>query len=57
MEVRHDLSAGAAEIKSIEVSNPQICDLDILFLDTPGFDDDRTDKDVAEMVIKWLNTT
>ena len=55
--IGHSLGSDTDEITSVKVSCPKRCDLDVVLIDTPGFHDTRTDKDVAEAIEKWLNAT
>ena len=42
----------------IRLCLPEIADSDIVFVDTPGFDDTtRSDTDVFEMISTWLIKT
>jgi GTPase Era involved in 16S rRNA processing len=37
---------------------PERSDLDVVFVDTPGFDNtDKTDGEILEMIAEWLKKT
>ena len=55
----HTLQSCTSEVKSVKLSVPELADGDVVFVDTPGFDDTRgtgrSDADVLQMVSDWMN--
>jgi len=53
--VGHDLQSCTSEISMIKMSFPGH---NIIFVDTPGFDDtNRSDSDILKMISNWLEIT
>lgn len=56
--IGHDLQSCTTEIKIVKYECPDKSDFDVVFVDTPGFDDtQRTDVEILEMIADWLNKT
>jgi predicted GTPase len=59
--VGHELQSCTTEINMVKLNylDPsRITDFDIVFVDTPGFDDtNKTDVEILEMLADWLNKT
>jgi hypothetical protein len=56
--VGHTLESCTSEIKIVKLSVPELTDGDVIFVDTPGFDDThKSDADILKMVADWLKTT
>ncbi|TFK44967.1 P-loop containing nucleoside triphosphate hydrolase protein [Crucibulum laeve] len=56
--VGHSLESCTSEIGIIKLSYPEWSDCDIVFVDTPGFDDThKSDLDILKMISEWLSTT
>jgi len=56
--VGHTLESGTSEIKNYKLSVPELADGDVVFVDTPGFDDThKSDADILKMVADWLKST
>ena len=54
----HTLESCTSEIKIVKLSVPELADGDVVFVDTPGFDDThKSDADILKMVADWLKTT
>jgi hypothetical protein len=54
----HSLESCTQEISAFRLSFPERSDLDICFVDTPGFDDtNRSDVEIFGMISGWLNNT
>ncbi|KAF9527273.1 P-loop containing nucleoside triphosphate hydrolase protein [Crepidotus variabilis] len=54
--IGHSLHSCTDKITAIKCRMPEIADRDIVFVDTPGFDDSRfTEKVVLEMISTWLH--
>ena len=54
----HDLFSCTSEINIIKLSIPELADVDVVLVDTPGFDDThKSDVDILKMVANWLETT
>ena len=47
----HGLQPCTSEVKSFKLSDPELADRDVVFVDTPGFD--GFDADVFQMVSDW----
>ncbi|TDL17136.1 hypothetical protein BD410DRAFT_730453 [Rickenella mellea] len=58
VKVGHDLESCTTEIGIIKCQFPERCGLDVVFVDTPGFDDtNKSDLEILEMVANWLKVT
>ena len=58
VEVGHDISSGTQEVRAVCCPFPDDSQRNIVFLDTPGFDDtDREDFDILNDIAKWLKKT
>lgn len=56
--VGHSLESCTSEIKIVKLSVPELADGDVVFVDTPGFDDThKSDADILKMVADWLKST
>jgi hypothetical protein len=56
--VGHELESCTTEISITKFQCPERSDLDILFVDTPGFDDtNKSDVEILDMIAEWLKTT
>jgi hypothetical protein len=56
--VGHTLESCTSEIKIVKLSVPELADGDVVFVDTPGFDDThKSDSDILKMVADWLKST
>ncbi|KAF8811582.1 hypothetical protein BYT27DRAFT_6442621 [Phlegmacium glaucopus] len=56
--VGHDLESCTSEINIVKLSVPELADGDVVFVDTPGFDDThKSDADILKMVADWLKAT
>ena len=56
--IGHDLESCSSEILVVKMSFPEFSDYNIVFVDTPGFDDTkRSDTEVLRMIADWLATT
>jgi len=56
--VGHSLESCTSEIKIVKLSVPEFADGDVVFVDTPGFDDTHiSDTDILKMVANWLKST
>jgi hypothetical protein len=56
--VGHDLQSCTTEISIVKFQCLERSDLDVVFVDTPGFDDtNKTDVQILEMIADWLNKT
>jgi predicted GTPase len=56
--VGHTLESCTSEIKIVKLSVPELDDGDVVFVDTPGFDDThKSDADILKMVADWLKST
>jgi len=59
--VGHELQSCTTEINMVKldfVDSFERTDFDIVFVDTPGFDDtNKTDVEILEMLADWLNKT
>jgi len=56
--VGHDLASCTTDIGIVRFHCPERSDLDVLFVDTPGFDDtNKTDVEILNMIADWLKTT
>jgi hypothetical protein len=56
--VGHTLESCTSEIKIFKLSVPEFPDGDVVFVDTPGFDDThKSDADILKMIADWLKTT
>ena len=55
MGVGHDLESCTTDIEIIRF---QFFDINVVFVDTPGFDDThKSDVEILTMIADWLNTT
>ncbi|KAL0948440.1 hypothetical protein HGRIS_011016 [Hohenbuehelia grisea] len=54
--IGHNLRSYTTEIGFVELTRPEHCDADIVFVDTPGFDD-TSDVQILEMIADWLKKT
>ena len=53
--IGHDLESYTTEIQIIRY---QLSGINIVFVDTPGFDDTyKTDVEILQMIADWLNST
>ena len=58
VRVGHELESCTTEIGIIKCHFPEMTGLDVVFVDTPGFDDtNKTDLEILEMVADWLKKT
>lgn len=58
--VGHDLASCTDKISNFRVSIPQMAKANLVFVDTPGFNDmviHRRDVDILKMVVDWLKST
>jgi GTPase Era involved in 16S rRNA processing len=56
--IGHSLQSCTTEITTTRVCFPEKCDADVVFVDTPGFDDtNKSDGEILEMLAHWLNRT
>ena len=56
--IGHDLESCTSEILVVKMSFPEFSDYNIVFVDTPGFDDTkRSDTEILRMIANWLATT
>ena len=56
--VGHSLESCTSEIKIVKLTVPELADGDVVFVDTPGFDDThKSDADILKMVADWLKST
>ena len=54
----HTLESCTSEISSVRLSIPELAFENLVFVDTPGFDDTyKSDGDILEMVADWLKST
>ena len=55
---RHDLESWTSEVTNVRLSIPEIAFGDLVFVDTPGFDNTyKRDVDILKMVADWLKST
>ncbi|KAJ3551810.1 hypothetical protein NP233_g13008 [Leucocoprinus birnbaumii] len=53
--VGHDLNSCTVEVKAVRVHIPELEDLDVVLVDTPGFDDTyKTDYEILKMISEWM---
>ena len=53
--IGHDLESYTTDIQIIRF---QFVDINVVFVDTPGFDDThKSDVEILDMIANWLNTT
>ena len=55
----HDLESYTSDVRYVRLSIPEMDFGDLVFVDTPGFDDThsrRNDEDILNMVAIWLKT-
>ena len=56
--VGHTLESCTSAINIVKLSVPELADGDVVFVDTPGFDDThKSDSDILKMVADWLKST
>jgi predicted GTPase len=56
--VGHDLESYTSSVSNVRLSIPEIAFGDLVFVDTPGFDDThKKDVDILKMVADWLKST
>ncbi|KAF8811262.1 hypothetical protein BYT27DRAFT_7208685 [Phlegmacium glaucopus] len=56
--VGHNLQSCTSKINTFKLSVPELADCDVIFVDTPGFDDTKkSDVDILRMVADWLKNT
>jgi GTPase Era involved in 16S rRNA processing len=56
--VGHELQSCTTEIGVIKVHFLEKSDFDVVFVDTPGFDDtNKSDGEILEMIAQWLKAT
>ena len=56
--VGHGLVSCTSDISNVRLSIPEIAFGDLVFVDTPGFDDThKKDVDILKMVADWLKST
>ena len=56
--VGHDLESCTSNVSNVRLSIPEIAFGDLVFVDTPGFDDtNKKDVDILKMVADWLKST
>lgn len=54
--MHHDLQSCTTEILIVKFRCPERSDLNVVFINTPGFDDTiKTDVEILEMIADWLN--
>ena len=54
----HDLESCTSNVSNVRLSIPEIAFGDLVFVDTPGFDDThKKDVDILKMVADWLKST
>jgi len=57
-KIGHELASCTSDIQAVQYSCPERSDLNIIFVDTPGFDDtNKSDLEILEMLAKWLKDT
>ena len=58
VRVGHELESCTTEIGIVKCQFPEKTGLDVVFVDTPGFDDtNKSDLEILEMVAEWLKKT
>jgi hypothetical protein len=56
--VGHDLESCTTDIGIVKFHCPERSDLDVLFVDTPGFDDtNKSDVEILNLIADWLKKT
>jgi GTPase Era involved in 16S rRNA processing len=56
--IGHDLGSCTQDVRAISYPHPNGCGRNVVFVDTPGFDDsERTDYDVLNAIAEWLKQT
>jgi len=55
--VGHGLESCTNKIAVFKISCPELPGFDIHFVDTPGFDDTKSDVDIFKMISDWLHST
>ena len=56
--VGHNLESCTTEISITKFHCPDKSNLDVLFVDTPGFDDtNKSDVEILNMIADWLKVT
>ncbi|KAF8805168.1 hypothetical protein BYT27DRAFT_7192832 [Phlegmacium glaucopus] len=56
--VGHNLESCTNEVNNVRISMPELAYGDLVFVDTPGFDDtNKSDVDILKMVADWLKST
>ncbi|KAF8811580.1 hypothetical protein BYT27DRAFT_7252672 [Phlegmacium glaucopus] len=56
--VGHNLESCTSEVSNVRLSMPELAYGDLVFVDTPGFDDtQKSDVDILKMVADWLKST
>jgi GTPase Era involved in 16S rRNA processing len=56
--VGHKLRSCTQEVQAFSVPHPIDSNRNVVFIDTPGFDDTNTkDTDVLQAIAEWLETT
>ena len=56
--IGHTLESCTNKIGAIRLSIPELADGDLVFVDTPGFDDThKSDVVILKMVAEWLKST
>ena len=54
----HNLESCTSKISIVRLSIPDVAVGDLVFVDTPGFDDThKSDVDILKMVADWLKST
>jgi hypothetical protein len=55
--VGHNLESYTSTVSSVRLSLPELAFGDLVFVDTPGFDDTRDVDVVLKMIADWLKST
>src|ERR1700735_188817 len=56
--VGHSLESYTSQVSNVRLHIPEIASGDLVFVDTPGFDDTyKPDVDILKMVANWLKLT
>ena len=54
----HNLESYTNEVSNVRLSIPELAYGDLVFVDTPGFDDThKSDVEILKMVADWLKST
>jgi flagellar biosynthesis GTPase FlhF len=58
VRIGHDLQSFTTDISIVKFQSLERTDFEIVFVDTPGFDDThKTDIEILKMLAEWLKTT